>query len=192
MKLQSFIIPVIVYTLNVCSRASRFRADVTPYIENLPEDKVFITTGNMLLKQAPNEIHLLSYGGDTAVTKIAEKPIMKPADPKSSFPLLLWRGVKKGNIPKGCKVTLNHLYVERTFMRILWKKTATYAVYADLTIHHPYQEHVFCLLKHVTKERWSSFKQLKNPATGQPLYVPLQDVLRKAPKSSPDSPVNEP
>lgn len=134
-------------SIGFISCEQRFRADVTPYIQDPAADGIYTTARGASLSLPPNELHPLNYNGDTAISKISEKPVMKPAGEKGTFPVLRThpRGYKdKGNIPIGTKVTLNRLYLERTVMSLFWNKKFTYALYADLT--HPRALSRPCLL----------------------------------------------
>ncbi len=189
--IPGILIVSIVYFLcstGLVSCAQRFRADVTSYIQNPAADGIYTTARGASLSLPPNELHPLNYHGNTAISKFSEKPVMKPAGEKGTFPVLRThpRGYKdNGNIPIGTKVTLNRLYLERTVMSLLWNKKLTYALYADLTIHEPYHAHVFCPLVHVDYRSTIPAPQLVNPTTGSPITIPLQKVLDEAPRCSP-------
>lgn len=189
--IPGFLIVGIVFflcSIGFISCEQRFRADVTPYILDPAVNGIYATARSASLSLPPNELHPLNYNGDTAISKISEKPVMKPAGEKGTFPVLRThlRGYKdNGNIPIGTKVTLNRLYLERTIMSLLWNKKFTYALYADLTIHEPYHAHVFCPLMHVDYRRIIPAPQLVNPTTGSPITIPLQKVLDEAPRCSP-------
>lgn len=175
-------------SIRFVSCEQRFRADVTSYIQDPAADGIYTTARGASLSLPPNELHPLNYHGDTAISKFSEKPVMKPAGEKGTFPVLRThpRGYKdNGNIPIGTKVTLNRLYLERTVMSLLWNKKLTYALYADLTIHEPYHAHVFCPLMHVDYRSTIPAPQLVNPTTGSPITIPLQKVLDEAPRCSP-------
>ena len=88
-------------TLNL---TAGFVADVTPYILDPAVNGIYATDRSASLSLPPNELHPLNYNGDTAISKISEKPVMKPAGEKGTFPVLRThpRGYKdNGNIPIG-------------------------------------------------------------------------------------------
>ncbi len=173
----------------LCACETPFRADVTAFVTEAPADSVYELNEDVRLHLPPREMSNFDYLGGTAVTKMGCFPLMKPAGEKGTF-AFIGHPSRWPNLTKGTRVTLNRLYMERLFCRFLWSKTTVYALYADLTIHSPNHEHVWCplLLRAENCDGPPALiaPRLKNPRTGEPLKLPFEQIMCEAVRVSPE------
>ena len=189
LKILLFCAVMLCTVVGLCACEAPFRADVTSYVLDSPADAVYELGEDLRLQLPPYKMSQFDYLGGTAVTKMGCFPLMKPAGEKGTFAFIS-KMSPSPNLPKGTRVTLNRLYMERLFLRFMWSKTAVYALYAELTIHTPHHEHVWCplLLRAENCDGPPALiaKRLLNPRTGAPLQLSFKQVMREAVRVSPE------